>query len=77
MEKKKNLMWSVELESNDWKDDSLIGTVEDCLEFCEVRGVEVDGEKVRLALVDINTGYCYKIVNNLDELDYPKETYLY
>lgn len=71
MEKKKNLMWSVELESNDWQDNSLIGTVEDCLEFCEVRGVEIDGEKTRLALVDVNTGYCYNIVNNLDELDYP------
>lgn len=74
MEKKNNLMWSVELESNAWKDDSFIGTVEECIEYCEVRGVEIDGEKARLALVDINTGYCYNIVNNLDELVYPKET---
>lgn len=70
MEKKINLMWSVELKSNAWQDDSFIGTVEECLEYCEVRGVEIDGEKARLALVDINTGYCYNIVNNLDELNY-------
>lgn len=45
MEKKNNLMWSVELESNAWQDDSFIGTIEECLGYCEVRGVEIDGEK--------------------------------
>lgn len=69
--------WSVELESNAWQDDTFEGMVNECVRYCQERNITIDGVNTRLALIDINTGYCYEIVNNLDELDYPKETYLY
>ena len=59
-------MWSVQLEATYWTDDVFTGTYDECVEYCESNGYEIDGETARLAEIEVNedgmSTYCYQIV---------------
>lgn len=42
-------IWSVELETTLWNDESFNGTFSECVEYCEKQGYKIDGEEARLA----------------------------
>lgn len=56
--------WSVELEVNSWMDDTFNGTFEECVEYCQESGYEINGDEARLAEIDTEDGFCYSIVED-------------
>lgn len=57
--------WSVELEANSWMDDTFNGTFDECVEYCQKNGYEINGEEVRLAEINTEDGFCYSIVDEI------------
>lgn len=62
--------WSVETEENDWNDDLFNGTLEECIEYCKSKNINVDGSNARIAKICLDENGCVDFWEELiDDID--------
>lgn len=68
-----NKTWSVETEGNDWNDDLFNGSLEECIEYCKDKNIDVDGSNARIAKICLaengSVDFCEELIDNIDSVD--------
>ena len=64
----KKEMWSVELETSCWEDDTFNGTYDECVEYCEKYDNKIDEEEAQLAKILVEDNLVIEVLKIVDEL---------
>lgn len=68
-----NKTWSVETEGNDWNDDLFNGSLEECIEYCKDKNINVDGSNARIAKICLDENgsvdFWEELVDDLDSVE--------
>ena len=68
-----NKTWSVETEGNDWNDDLFNGSLEECIEYCKDKNINVDGSNARIAKICLDENgsvdFCEELIDDIDSVD--------
>jgi len=68
-----NKTWSVETEENDWNDDLFNGSLEECIEYCKDKNINVDGSNARIAKIWLDENgsvdFCEELIDDIDSVD--------
>lgn len=68
-----NKTWSVETEGNDWNDDLFNGSLEECIEYCKDKNINVDGSNARIAKICLDehggVDFCEELINDVDSVE--------
>lgn len=65
--------WSVETEGNDWNDDLFNGSLEECIEYCKDKNINVDGSNARIAKICLDENgsvdFCEELIDDIDSVE--------